>query len=63
MPTRPQFTVGQLEEMVGTDPGKVALHAFRTIEVFLREFMKLGDAAISGIFDRGCGGAELGGQQ
>lgn len=52
MPTRPQFTVGQLEEMVRTDPEKVVLHAFRTIEICLREIMKLGDAAISGIFDR-----------
>lgn len=52
MPTRPQFTVAQLEGMVRTDPEKVVLHAFRTVEICLRELMKLGDAQISGIFHR-----------
>lgn len=51
----PQFTKTQLEGMVRSDPERVVLHAFRTIELRIRDLMKLDDAPISAIFDRAYG--------
>jgi hypothetical protein len=38
--------------MVKSDPEKVILHAFRTIEMYLREVLELEKVAISAVFDR-----------
>jgi hypothetical protein len=52
MTVGPQFALDQLWDMARSDPEKVVLHVFRTIEMFLRDWLKLERVYISEIFDR-----------